>query len=74
MDLVGHKIEKVDKVEAKKPVLEEGDDSDPEEHFESRLLKPLPDHFFYGEMRELAEVIRREIVDRNPGVCGLTYY
>src|SRR3989338_8019162 len=66
-DLIGHKIEKTEKVE-KKVVEDSEETDDPEEHFESRLLKPLPDQYFYGEMRELAEIIRREIVDKNPGV------
>lgn len=37
-------------------------------HFENRLIKPIPDHLFFGEMRDLAEAIQREIIVENPQV------
>lgn len=42
------------------------DESD--SYFENRLLKPLPYDLLYGEYRELAESIRRDIIVYNPEV------
>eukprot|EP00736_Rhodelphis_marinus_P007345 Rmarinus@m.21608 len=46
------------------------DDSseDPNEFFEQRLLKPLPDMGYNSEMRELAQAISRDIIVANPDV------
>ncbi|TMW60205.1 hypothetical protein Poli38472_000247 [Pythium oligandrum] len=47
----------------KKPV-----DEEPEESVEERLLKPLPAFLFDTELRPLAEMITREIFQKNPNV------
>lgn len=39
-----------------------------EERKESMLLKPLPDHFFSEELKEMANVVRREIIIENINV------
>ncbi|KAG2388766.1 hypothetical protein C9374_000205 [Naegleria lovaniensis] len=77
IDVSGRKIE--NKPILKKAVLEndDSDDSD-EDFFEDRLLKPLPENLFFGDMRELAESIRREIIVSNPmvhwnDISGLSY-
>lgn len=36
--------------------------------YENRILRPLPEEFYFGEMRELAEMIRRDILVSNPEV------
>lgn len=45
----------------------ESGEEDPDDFFDRRVLKPLPD-LGNGEMRELAATIQREIYLRNPNV------
>jgi len=54
----------------------QSDESD-EDFFEERMLKPLPENLFFGDMRELADSIQREIIVANPmvfweDIAGLT--
>ncbi|KAJ0403664.1 hypothetical protein ATCC90586_005600 [Pythium insidiosum] len=51
----------------KKPPVASSSD-EPEESVEERLLKPLPSFLFDSEMRPLAEMITREIFQKNPNV------
>jgi len=54
----------------KSVVAREGDDGsgeDPDDYFDNRVLKPLPD-MANGEMRDLALNVQREIYLRNPNV------
>jgi katanin p60 ATPase-containing subunit A1 len=46
----------------KTPAIKEGD------FYENRILKPLPEELFFGEMRDLAEIIKRDILVSNPEV------
>ena len=39
-----------------------------EEFFENRIIKPLPDYSWNPEMKELAQIIQREIINANPNV------
>jgi katanin p60 ATPase-containing subunit A1 len=44
------------------------DEESEDDYFESRILQQLPEDMYYGEMRELAEMIRRDILVSNPEV------
>ncbi|KAL9645833.1 hypothetical protein ABK040_003565 [Willaertia magna] len=44
------------------------EEEETEDFFENRILKPLPEDMFFGDLRELAESIRREIIVANPKV------
>jgi len=39
-----------------------------EEYFENRIIKPLPDYSWNPELKELAMIIQREIINANPNV------
>ncbi|GLE06242.1 hypothetical protein PINS_up015484 [Pythium insidiosum] len=69
LGLVGQKpAQRKEKTAANKklPVCSAPDE--PEESVEERLLKPLPSFLFDSEMRPLAEMITREIFQKNPNV------
>ena len=51
----------------------ESGEEDPDDFFDRRVLKPLPD-MANGEMRELAGTIQREIYLRNPNVRFAGFY
>lgn len=50
------------------PKEEEKKEETPEEFFENRVLPPLPEFAYSGEMRDLGLSIQREIINSNPGV------
>lgn len=50
------------------PKEEEKKEESPEEFFENRVLPPLPEFAYSGEMRDLGLSIQREIINSNPGV------
>lgn len=57
---------KVNNIEVAKE--EEKKEETPEEFFENRVLPPLPEFAYAGEMKDLALNIQREIINSNPGV------
>nr|CAG4712418.1 unnamed protein product [Naegleria fowleri] len=76
IDISGRKIE--NKPLQKQAVLENEESDSDDDFFEDRLLKPLPENLFFGDLRELAESIRREIIVSNPmvhwdDISGLSY-
>lgn len=50
------------------PKEEEKKEETPDEFFENRVLPPLPEFAYRGEMKDLALSIQREIINSNPGI------
>lgn len=66
MDISGKKITFKEDTVAHKDAKQQDDDAQQQnengdDFYESRLLKPLPDTLFFGELRELADVIQRYV-------------